>query len=66
MKQLKNTSDIPVEFAEAQRIDFCKEWPCAKRELEILRDIIKMEIVKQIIDIAISAGDTIAGKICKP
>ncbi len=61
----KITGEIPYEVSEAQRIDFCKEWPCAKRALEALRDLINVAFIKAIIDIVIKAGDEISGKICK-
>jgi len=61
---LKNDQDIDLEYSDAQKVDFCKEWPCAKRALELLRDIIKNPIVKGVLQVIIEAGDKICGKIC--
>lgn len=50
--------DISLETS-AEKTSFCEVWPTAKSALQLLQAIIKNPVVKSVIGIVITTGDSI-------
>lgn len=61
---VKDSNNITLENSAVHQKKFCTIWPQCKQGLEMLRDIIKNPIAKGAVNIVISAGDAVSGKVC--
>jgi len=71
LEQLEKLEDVSIDL-EAKDEDgnkikefFCDEWQRGKKGLTLLSLITKNPIVKLVILIIISAGDSVSDKICE-
>jgi hypothetical protein len=51
-----------ITAAKADIGEFCKDWPCAKRVLELLKQYVKNPLLRAAVQALIDIGD----KLCPP